>query len=153
MNLDDILEISNPYSSAFPRMSNKWNHIVRIVSCLASFTLHSTFKIHSYHINIAFLSIAIPLYGCNIIRLCIYWLINLCIISNLGLLFFKCYWDIVYNIMLISSVQQNASVMHTYFLLHILFYYALSQDTERGCLCCVMRLCCLSILYIIDYIC
>ena len=58
MNWEDILEISNPYSSAFPRMSNKWNHIVHIVLCLASFTLHNIFKIHSYHINTAFLSIA-----------------------------------------------------------------------------------------------
>ena len=57
-DLEDILEISNPHSFAFPRMSNKWNHIVHIVLGLASFTLHNTFKIHSYHINTAFLSIA-----------------------------------------------------------------------------------------------
>ena len=37
---------------------------------------------------------------------------------------------LIYNVVLVSGVQQNDSVIHTYILFHILFYYGLSQDIE-----------------------
>ena len=51
---------------------------------------------------------------------------------------------------LISAVPQSDSVIHTYiYIFHILEHYGLSQDSECISLCCAVRPCCLSILYII----
>ena len=46
------------------------------------------------------------------------------------------YFSIVNNVVIISIVQENDSVMHTYMniLFHILFHYALSQDIEYSTL-------------------
>ena len=50
---------------------------------------------------------------------------------------------LIYNVVLISSVQQSDSVIQT----HILFHYSLSQDIEHSFLCYATESWCLSILY------
>ena len=62
---------------------------------------------------------------------------------------------LIYNVVLVSSVQQSDSVVHihTYFLFQIIFHYALLQDTEKSSLCCTVGPCCLLILYLVGYIC
>ena len=48
--------------------------------------------------------------------------------------------------MLITAVQQSASVLHRYTLLsHALFHYNLSRDIEYSSLCCAVGPCCISI--------
>ena len=64
------------------------------------------------------------------------------------------YWSIVvYNVVLVSAVQHNDSVIYVYILFYILFHYGLSQNIEYSFLCYTVGTCCLSILYIIVYIC
>ena len=53
----------------------------------------------------------------------------------------------IYNVVLISAVQQSDSVIHTYILFHILFHYGLSQDIEYSSLCYPVGPCWLLILY------
>ena len=55
--------------------------------------------------------------------------------------------SLIYNVVLISSVQQGDSVIHMYvcILFHILFHYVLSQDIEYSSLCYTVGTCCLSI--------
>ena len=70
--------------------------------------------------------------------------------------FFKIYFievQLIFNVVLISAVQQSDSVLHIYILFHILSHYGLSQDTEYSSLCYTVGPCCLSILYIIVCIC
>ena len=56
--------------------------------------------------------------------------------------------------MLVSSVQQNDSVIYMYtFLFNILFHYALLQDIENSSLCYTVGLCCSSSLYIVVCVC
>ena len=43
--------------------------------------------------------------------------------------------QLIYNIALISAVEQSDSVLHIYTLFHILFHYDLSQDIEYSSLC------------------
>ena len=61
---------------------------------------------------------------------------------------------------LITAVQPRDSVIHSllytfyiHSLFYILFYYALSEDTEYNSLCYRVGSCCLPILYIQAYIC
>ena len=42
---------------------------------------------------------------------------------------------LVYNVVLTSAVEQSDSVIHICILVHILFHYGLSQDTEYNSLC------------------
>ena len=44
--------------------------------------------------------------------------------------------ELIYNAVLISSVQQSDSIIHVYIHLHILFHYDLSNDFEYSSLCC-----------------
>ena len=70
--------------------------------------------------------------------------------------FFNIYFfevQLIYNVVLISAVQQSDSVVHIYILFHILFHYGLSQDIGYSPLCCTVGPCCLSILDIIVCIC
>ena len=71
---------------------------------------------------------------------------------------------LIYNVVLISAVQQSDSVLqytqlyiYIYIYIHILFYilfhYGLSQDIEYSSLCNTVGPCCLPILYIIVFIC
>ena len=51
----------------------------------------------------------------------------------------------IYNVLLISTVQQNDSVIHVYLLFfYILFHFGLSQDTEYSSLCYMVGPCCSS---------
>ena len=60
---------------------------------------------------------------------------------------------LIYNIVLISAIQQSDSVIHVYtFFSKIIFHYGLSQNTEYSSLCYTVGPCCLSILYIVAYI-
>ena len=54
-------------------------------------------------------------------------------------IFFKIEVQLIYNVVLISGVQQSDSVVHIY----ILFHYSLLQDTEYSSLCYTVGLCCL----------
>ena len=53
--------------------------------------------------------------------------------------------QLIYNVVLITAVQQSDLVVHTYIFLHILFHYGLSQDVEYSSLwykvgpCCLMH--------------
>ena len=57
--------------------------------------------------------------------------------------------------MLVSGVQLSDAVIHTYLyiLFHVLFYYGLLQNIEYSSLCYTVEPYCLSLLYIIVYIC
>ena len=56
--------------------------------------------------------------------------------------------QVIYNVVLISAIQQNDSVIHSDILFYIHFHYDLSQDIEYSFLCYTTGSCCLSILYI-----
>ena len=56
----------------------------------------------------------------------------------------------MYNVVLISTVQQSDSVI--YIIFHF-FHDDLSQDIECSSLCYTVGPCCLSVLYIIALIC
>ena len=43
--------------------------------------------------------------------------------------------ELIYNVVLVSSVQQSDSVIHIYILFQILFHYRLLQDIEYSSLC------------------
>ena len=68
---------------------------------------------------------------------------------------------LIYNVVLVSGVQQSNSILHTYvcvcmhiyILFQILFHYRLLQDTEYSSVCYTVGPCCLSILYIVVFIC
>ena len=60
---------------------------------------------------------------------------------------------LIYNIVLVSDIQQSDSVIHIYILFQILFDYGLLQDIEYSSLCCTVGPYSLSILYIIVWIC
>ena len=75
---------------------------------------------------------------------------------------FKTEIQLIYNVVLISTIQKSDSVIcmyiyiytHTYIhSLNIPFHYGLSQDIEYSSLCYIARPYCLAILYIIAYIC
>ena len=56
--------------------------------------------------------------------------------------------------MLCSKVIQLYIHTHIYiYIFHIIFHYGLSQDIEYSSLCYAVGLCCLSILYIVVYVC
>ena len=83
-------------------------------------------------------------------RGCFYLFINLIyFIKNL----IEAY--LIYNVVLVSGVQQSDSVLYMciYILFDILFHYSLSQDIDYNSLCYTIGPCCLFILYIIVYIC
>ena len=52
--------------------------------------------------------------------------------------------ELIYNVVLISAIQQSDSFIHAY--IYILLHYGLSQDIEYSSLCCTVGPCCLSIL-------
>ena len=53
--------------------------------------------------------------------------------------FFLFEYKLIYNVVLVSDVQQSDSLMHIYMYIyipfHILFHYSLAQDTEYSSLC------------------
>ena len=61
--------------------------------------------------------------------------------------------QLIYNVVLVSGVQQSDSDIHMYILFQILFHYRLLQGIEYSSLCYTVGPCCLSILYIVVYIC
>ena len=67
-------------------------------------------------------------------------------------LFLKIETLLIYTVVLISCVQKSDLVIYTYFLFHILFHNSLSQDVTYSSLCNTGP-CCLSILWVIVYIC
>ena len=66
--------------------------------------------------------------------------------------------QLIYNVVLISGIQQSDSVIHTYIyiyiylLFQILFHYRLLQDTEYRSLSYRLGPFCLSVLYKVVYI-
>ena len=58
-------------------------------------------------------------------------------------------WDVIS----FSSVLSIYLYIYIYILFHILFYYGLLQDIEYSFLRYTVEFCCLSILYIVVYIC
>ena len=64
---------------------------------------------------------------------------------------------LIYNVVLVSSVQQSVSVIHIYVykyvLFQILFHFRLLQDNEYSSLCYAVGPCCLRVLYIVVGIC
>ena len=60
------------------------------------------------------------------------------------LIFFEV--QLIYKVVLVSSVQQSDSVI--YILFQILFHYRLLQDIEYSSLCYTVGPCCLPALYI-----
>ena len=55
----------------------------------------------------------------------------------------------IYNVVLVSVVQQSDSVIHIFILFHILFPLRLLQNIESSSLCCIVGPPWLSILYIV----
>ena len=72
---------------------------------------------------------------------------------SLSLSFFFIGVELIYNVMLVSGVQQSDSVIHTYILFQILFPYRLLWVIEYSSLCYVVGPCWLSILYVVMCIC
>ena len=60
--------------------------------------------------------------------------------------FFLIEVSLIYNVMLVSGVQQTDSVLYIYIFFQILFHYRLLQDIEYSSLCYTVGLCWLSIL-------
>ena len=68
--------------------------------------------------------------------------------------FLKIEVQLIYNVVLISAVQQSDLVIRRQtFFFYIIFHYGLSQDIEYSSLCYLVGPCCLSILYVILCIC
>ena len=70
--------------------------------------------------------------------------------------FTKFCWFLLYQVLLISAVQQSDSVVHIHAFLfkNLLFHYGLSWDSEYSSLCCtVVGLHCLSLPYVKACIC
>ena len=59
----------------------------------------------------------------------------------------------IYNVVLISAIQQSESVIHIYTFFFIFFSVMVSQDTEYSSLCSTVGPCWLSLLYVIVCIC
>ena len=57
-----------------------------------------------------------------------------CLRKATGFFFFLIEVELIYNVALISAIQQSDSVTHIYILFHILFHYGLSQDMEYSSL-------------------
>ena len=74
--------------------------------------------------------------------------------NTLKKFFFIEVWAI-YKVVLISAVWQTFSdaCTHTRYLFRILFHDGLSQDIERGSLCCTLGPCCLPTRYELVCIC
>ena len=57
--------------------------------------------------------------------------------------------ELIYNVVLVSSIQQSDSVIHMsiylYILFQIIFCYRLLQDTEFSSVCYTGDLCCLPV--------
>ena len=65
--------------------------------------------------------------------------------------FFLIEVQLIYSIVLLSSIQQSDS--YIYILFQIVFHYRLLQDIEYSSLCYTVNPCCLPLLYIVVYIC
>ena len=74
------------------------------------------------------------------------------IFSNLQL-YLRLYHPIILFHHIGSPNSLFYKTLYTYIIFHVLFHYGLPQDTEYGSLCYTVRLCYLSILYIIISIC
>ena len=61
--------------------------------------------------------------------------------------------QLIYNVGLVSDVQQSDSVIHVYILFQIHFPYRFLQNTERSSLGYTVRPCWLSILYSVVCVC
>ena len=61
--------------------------------------------------------------------------------------------ELIYNVVFVSGIQQNDSVIHIFILFQVLFSYRLSQNIEQTSLCYIVDPCWLSILYIEICIC
>ena len=59
----------------------------------------------------------------------------------------------IYNVVLVSGVEQSDSVIYIHILFHILFHYGLLQDIEYSSLCYTVGPCWLSLLNIVVCIC
>ena len=70
-------------------------------------------------------------------------------------IFFLTEVQLIYNFVLLSfwCIVKWFSSIYIYILFHILFYYGLLQDIEYSFLRYTVEVCCLSILYIVVYIC
>ena len=70
------------------------------------------------------------------------WFVGFCIFKN-----FIELW-LIYNIVLISAIEQSDSVIYIYYFSYF-FHYGLLQDIEYIYLCSTLGSCCLYILYIL----
>ena len=62
--------------------------------------------------------------------------------------------QLIFNIVLVSAIQQNDSVIHIYtYFFHMIFHYGLSEDIECSSLCYTVGPCWLSILCIVVCVC
>ena len=68
-------------------------------------------------------------------------------------IYFSTKVQLIDNVMLVSGVQQDDSLIHVYILFHILFHYSLLQDIEYNSLCYTVGPCCLCVLCILAFIC
>ena len=73
--------------------------------------------------------------------------------------FFLAELQLIYNIVLVSGIQQSDSAIYVsvfiyiYILLQILFHHRLLQDIEYSSLCSIVNSCCLCILYLLLCVC
>ena len=79
-----------------------------------------------------------------------------------GIIMLRCYFlknfigvQLIYNVVLVSGIQQRGSVIHIhiFILFQILYPYRLLQNIEYSSLCYTVGPCALSILYIIVCVC
>ena len=63
--------------------------------------------------------------------------------------------QLIYNVVLVSGVQQSGSVIHTHvsLLFQIIFLFRLLHNIEQSSLCSTVGPCWLSILYIVVCVC
>ena len=61
--------------------------------------------------------------------------------------------QLIYNVVLVSGIQQSDLVIHTSILFQILFQYRLLKSTEYSSLCYTVGPCWLSILYVVVCLC
>lgn len=71
----------------------------------------------------------------------------------LFLIFVLLKYELISNVVWISTTKQSDSVVYSFFVCLFVFYYGWSQDTEYSFLHYTVECCCLSILYIVLCIC
>ena len=84
-----------------------------------------------------------------------WWIGKACMLQSMGphRVRLSDWTGLIYNVLFVSGIQHNDSVIHIFILFQVLFSYRLSQNIEQTYLCYIVDPCWLSILYIEVCIC